>query len=215
MNHISRKWIIAALMVVCVTTIFCATLLTARKSAAHCDTLSGPVVADARLALEAGDITPVLKWVSQENENEIRSAFERTLAVRALGPEAQELADMYFFETLVRLHRAGEGAPYTGLKPAGTDLGPAVSGADLSLETGSVDDLVALIAGDVETGIRERFERAWEARQHADESVEAGREYVEAYVQFVHFVENLHVMAEGGAAHGEAGSESGASGHEE
>jgi hypothetical protein len=43
--------------------------------------------------------------------------FTKTLAVRKQSKEAKELADMYFFETLVRIHCAGEGAPYTGLKP--------------------------------------------------------------------------------------------------
>jgi hypothetical protein len=84
---------------------------------AHCDTLDGPVVQTARTALEKGDITPLLKWVRVEDEKEIKDAFEKTLAVRRKGAEAKELADMYFFETLVRIHRAGEGAPYTGLKP--------------------------------------------------------------------------------------------------
>jgi hypothetical protein len=168
-----------------------------RIAGAHCDTLDGPVVAAARVALEKGDPTSVLRWVKQEHETEIRSAFARTLAVRGKGPEAKELADMYFFETLVRVHRAGEGAPYTGLKTAGTDLGPAVEGADKSLDSGSVDELVKLVTGDVEAGIRERFTRAAAARKHADESVEAGREYVEAYVEYVHYAERVHAAAAG------------------
>lgn len=116
-----------------------------RMVGAHCDTLDGPVVMTAKSALEKGDVTPILKWVKPEHEGEIRSAFKKTMDVRIKGPEAKEFADMYFFETLVRLHRAGEGAPYDGIKPAGTDLGPAVSGADKALESGSVDDLVKLV----------------------------------------------------------------------
>src|SRR5512138_2915043 len=92
------------------------TLLWPRPAAAHCDTMGGPVIADAKVALAKGDLTPVLKWVKPENEPEVRTAFTQTLKVRAQGPEARELADRYFFETLVRIHRAGEGAPYTGLK---------------------------------------------------------------------------------------------------
>jgi hypothetical protein len=173
-----------------------------RVAGAHCDTLDGPVVGTARAALEKGDVTPVLKWVKKEHELEIRVAFARTLAVRSKGPEAKELADTYFFETLVRLHRAGEGAPYTGLKPAGTDPGPAVAGADAALEGGSVEGLVKLVTGDVAGGIRERFVRAATAQKHADESVQAGREYVEAYVEYVHYVERLHAVASEGAHHG-------------
>lgn len=101
---------------------------------AHCDTLDGPVVQTARESLEKSDITPVLKWVQVKDEKEIRAAFDKALAVRAMGPEAKELADMYFFETLVRIHRAGEGAPYTGLKP-GAAVDPAVALADKALES--------------------------------------------------------------------------------
>jgi len=93
----------------------CAWLLAQSVASAHCDTLDGPVVTEGKTALEKGDVTPVLKWVKKEYESEIRTAFEKTLVVRSKGLEASELADMYFFETLVRLHRAGEGAPYTGL----------------------------------------------------------------------------------------------------
>ena len=102
---------------------------------AHCDTLDGPVVIDARTALEKADITPVLKWVKAADEQELRAIFAKTLAVRKLDPAAKELADTYFFETLVRVHRAGEGAPYTGLKAAGTVPAPIVK-ADQSLEKG-------------------------------------------------------------------------------
>ncbi len=142
-------------------------------------------------------MTPVLKWVRENYEPEVRAAFARTLRVRAAGGEARQLADTYFFETLVRLHRAGEGAPYTGLKPAGTDLDPAVAGADTALENGSIDDLVRLIDSEVAVGIRRRFERARNARKSADNSVAAGREYVEAYVQLMHYAERLHAAARG------------------
>ena len=81
------------------------------QAAAHCDTLDGPVVADARTALAQGNVAPVLKWVRPADEKEIRTAFARTTAVRNLSPEAEILADLYFFEALVRIHRAGEGAP--------------------------------------------------------------------------------------------------------
>jgi len=156
--------------------------LTPRAAVAHCDTLDGPVVGDARAALAKGDVTPALKWVKAEDEASLRAAFAQTLAVRALSPEAKQLADTFFFETLVRLHRAGEGAPYTGLKPAGSELSAAVKGADEALASGSVDALVKLVTGDVAGGIQERFSRAQEAARHAGHTVAAGREYVEAYV---------------------------------
>ncbi len=168
---------------------------------AHCDTLDGPVVTAARAALEKGDPTPVLKWVQPQAEAEIRAAFQKTLIVRAKGPEARELADMYFFETLVRIHRAGEGAPYTGLKPAGTDPGPAVAAADQALADGNVDRVIRLVNDTTAGGIRAAYTRVAEAKQHAEESVEAGRAFVAAYVNYVHYVEGLHALAERSAIH--------------
>jgi hypothetical protein len=170
---------------------------------AHCDTLDGPVVKTARTALEKKDITPLLKWVRRSDEKEIRDAFEMTIAVRAQGGKAKELADMYFFENLVRIHRAGEGAPYTGLKP-GVAIDPAVALADKALETGSVDKLIDVLTNAMAKGIRERFHSASEKQKHADESVAAGREFVESYVTFTHYVEGMHGMIKTGPAHHDA-----------
>ena len=175
------------------------------NASAHCDTVDGPVVATARTALDKGDVTPLLKWVRPEEENEIRAAFQKTLAMRAKGSEAKEFADMYFFETLVRIHRTGEGAPYTGLKP-GEAIDPAVALADKALENGKVDKLVNVLTNAMANGIRERFQHARETQKHADDSVAAGREFVESYVVFTHYVEGLHGLIKAGAAHhGKAG----------
>ena len=105
-----------------------------------------------RSAPAEGNVNLVLIWVPKDNEAEIKRAFEKTVAVRKLNPEARELIDMYFFETLVRIHRAAEGAPYTGLKPAGRDLGPAIPAADKALETGNVDPIVKLLLEKMEHG---------------------------------------------------------------
>ena len=171
-----------------------------KKVSAHCDTLDGPVVEAARLALEKGDVTPVLKWVPKGHEQEIRDAFSQTLAVREKGTAARELADRFFFETLVRVHRAGEGAPYTGLKSAGT-VDPAVAAADKALQSAAVDGLADTISNAVREGIKKRFNAALEKKKHADDSVEAGRAYVEEYVQYVHFIESIHNLVAKGAAH--------------
>ena len=56
---------------------------------AHCDGLDGPVVAAARQALDTGNPAHVLIWVQAKDELEIRTAFERTLAVRELSPDAK------------------------------------------------------------------------------------------------------------------------------
>lgn len=177
-------------------------LLSAGTAFAHCDTAAGPVIPEAKAALEAGDATPILKWIKPDNEAEVRSAFAKAVAVRGQSPEAQELADQYFLETLIRLHRAGEGAPYTGIKDEPAK--PIVALADGALASGSADEMIQKITGHVAGAIREKFEKAREAQQHQNDSVEAGREYVEAYVTYMHYVEGIHaaVMSAGGhAAH--------------
>ena len=177
-----------------------------RTGRAHCDGLDGPVVKAAQQALETKDVAGVLVWVQEKDEAEIRHAFAQTLDVRRLSPQAQGLADRYFFETLVRVHRAGEGAPYTGLKPAGRDLGPAIPGADRALDSGDVEPLVRLLTGAVEKGVRERFAEARAARSHSASSVEAGRRYVGEYVPFLHYVERLYQSATSAAPGHEADS---------
>jgi hypothetical protein len=181
--------------------IMAALLLLPKSAAAHCDTMDGPVVSAAKLALKTGDITPALKWVSKTDEPQIRVAFERTLKIRTLNPEVREIADNYFFETLVRVHRAGEGEPYTGLKPAGTKVEPGVALADKALETGSADALIQQATTEVAHNIRQRFAQAQEASKHAGQNVEAGRSYVAAYVEFIHYVERLHQAVTGPASH--------------
>ena len=173
---------------------------TPAPASAHCDTLNGPVVQAARVALKAGDVTPVLKWVQPAMEAEVRAAFSRTVDVRAAGGAARDLADTWFFETVVRLHRAGEGEPFIGLKPAVED--PLLEQADRALETASADGLVKLVTGHVTEGLRAHYARAVEARQHADRNVVAGRAYVAAYVEYVHYLEALHNAGAGG--HGAA-----------
>lgn len=182
---------------------------TAEYAIAHCDTLDGPVVQAARVALESGDVTPVLMWVRKEDEQKIKDAYEAATLVRGKGEAARELADRYFFETLVRIHRAGEGAPYTGLKPAGPVDEP-IAVADEALETGSVEQLADRVSQAVREAIVMRFSLASEGKKHAEESVEAGRDFVEAYVDYVHFVEAVHKLLSRGGAHGQPEDE----GHE-
>lgn len=165
---------------------------------AHCDTLDGPVIAAAKQALETGNIKPVLSWVQPGDEQQMQSLFQKTMAVRKLSPEARDFADMYFYETLVRVHRAGEGAPYTGLKPAG-QVEASVALADKAVETGAANKLVKELNGAVSQGIQNRLNILNEKKKHANESVAAGRDYVAAYVEFVHYVEKLHGDAVAGA----------------
>jgi hypothetical protein len=146
----------------------------------------------AQRALETRNPAFVLIWVQVKDEHEIQTAFEQTLAVRALSPQAKELADRFFFETVVRVHRAGEGAPFTGLKPAGRDLGPAIPAADEALRSGSVDPVLRLLTGAVQERLREQFAAAMATRAFKSDDLAAGRAHVKAYVEFIHFVERLY-----------------------
>jgi hypothetical protein len=162
------------------------------RALAHCDGLDGPVVKAAQRALETGNPALVLIWVQGKDEPEIRTAFEQTLAVRELSPQAKELADRFFFETLVRVHRAGEGAPFTGLKPAGRDLGPAIPAADEAVRVGSVESVNRLLTEAIQERLREHFGEVIATKTFKSDDIAAGRAYIKAYVEFIHFVERLY-----------------------
>lgn len=164
---------------------------------AHCDTMDGPVVNAARMALEKNDVDLVLIWVKEADEPAIREAFQHDLAVRRLGAEARELADRWFFETLVRLHRAGEGAPFTGLEPAGSDNGPGIRAADRALESGDLAPLVRLMNEAVQKRLDEGFKATLAARKYSPHDVAAGRKYVESYVSFIHQAEAIWLAVTG------------------
>jgi hypothetical protein len=176
-------------------------LFTAAPLHAHCDGLDGPVVKAAQKALETRNVAFALIWVQAKDEPEIRTVFEHTLAVRGLSPRARELADRFFFETLVRVHRAGEGAPFTGLQPAGRDLGPAIPAADRAIEAGSIDAVLTLLTETMQRRIREQYQEVLEAKSFKVDDVAAGRRFVNAYVEFIHSVERLY-EASSTAAHG-------------
>jgi hypothetical protein len=133
--------------------------------------------------------------VAKRDEGEAKTAFQKTLAVRKLNPQARELADSYFFETLVRLHREAEGEPYTGLKPAGRDLGPVVPAADKALESGRIEVLLKVLAAEVETSVRKKFSEAAAKKNFKTDDLAAGREYVEAYVGLLESVERIYEAA--------------------
>ncbi|HEY0945012.1 MAG TPA: DUF6448 family protein [Opitutaceae bacterium] len=185
---------------------------------AHCDSLDGPVVKAAQRALVEGEVSHALIWVQPDDEAEIRRVFEQTLAVRKLGAEAMELADRYFFETLVRVHRAGEGEPFTGLKPAGRDLGPAIPAGDQALESGDAEPVLHLLADEMKRGAHQHFADAVKRKNFAPQDVAAGREYVRAYVTYIHYVDGVYRAASGVSAD-HPGEQSGAhedhAGHEQ
>lgn len=181
-----------------------AMLLAPMEVAAHCDSLDGPVVQAAIRSLETGDLAHVLIWVQPSDEPEIRQAFQRTLRVRDRGSDARELADRWFFETVVRIHRAGEGAPFTGLQPAGHAPAPGIAQADHAVERGSLSALETTLTERLKTELEARFETLQRLDDHDPADLDAGRAYVAAYVEFIHFVEEIHALLEhAGPAHGD------------
>lgn len=142
-----------------------------------------------------GNVNLVLIWVQKRDDAEIRNHFQKTVAVRKAGGQAKELADMYFFETLVRLHRAGEGAGYTGLKPSGK-IEPPIAAADKSLETGKLEGVAKLISERMEQGLHRNFEDMMKKKKYNPDDVATGRAFASSYVEYTHYVERLYGAGE-------------------
>lgn len=177
-------------------------ILAAPPVFAHCDWIKGPVVADARTALAKADVTPTLKWVAAADEAEIRRAFDRTMAARAGSAEARDVADQWFFETVVRVHRASEGEPFTGLQGAEYKPEAGIEMADHAVENNSIAEVEKSLTAAIRSELQQRFIAATEAKKHAQESVEAGRRFVHAYAEFIHYVDGVHRSVLGAVEHG-------------
>lgn len=169
----------------------------------HCDTLDGPVVMAAKAALKTGNVNLILPWAPKKAEGKIKKAFEKALKVRKLDKAAADLADYWFFETVVRLHREGEGAPYTGLKPAGLDWGSVVKKAERALKNGNHKEVIFFLQRTVEEDLQKRFKHAMEKKNYDKNDVAAAREYVHASLSFVLHAHGLYAFAKGEEAHGE------------
>jgi len=171
----------------------------------HCDTMDGPVVTAAKKAVETGNVNLILPWVPKKAEDELKKAFKKTLHARKEGKEAQEVADYWFFETAVRLHREGEGASYTGLKPAGLDWGPVVPRAEKAIEEGDAKEVTEFISHAVEEELQHRFQRVMATKKYDVNNVKDAREYVQANLGFVLYAHHLYATIKGGGEHGEEG----------
>lgn len=168
----------------------------------HCDSMDGPVVTAARRALDQGEVAIVLPYVPGQAEPEVAAAFEQVLPIRGIGGSVGELADRWFFETVVRLHRAGEGAPYTGLKVAGHGEGPVIAVAERAIRTGSADELVRVLTEVVADQIKTRLDRVMALNQQEHGPVAAAREYVEAMLGLQVWAHKLYLAATNGPHHG-------------
>jgi hypothetical protein len=184
-----------------------ATLLAAMKPVdvqAHCDTADGPAVKDGRKALETGNLTYALKWIPADGEAELRDVFEKALKVRPLGVEAAELADRLFLETMVRIHRMGEGVGFTGIQPVGTEIDPVVKAADEAIALGLDADLLRLVPEERRAELDERFQAALAIKDFDVDDVTAGRRYLAAYVSFFKYAEGEDHEHHGQEAHAHA-----------
>lgn len=192
--------LLAAVVVTMGVTLF----LTPKKASAHCDTYDGPTATDARKSLESGNINYSLKWIFAEGEEEIRKIFELSRKVRVLSAEAKELADLYFQESLIRVHRAGEGAPYIGMKPSGVPVDPRVAAADKSLIVGNLSPFEGVLPKEEVEALEGKFQRALELKEFDVNDLKAAREYMEAYVIFFKTAEGEeHEHGHGEHGHGE------------
>ena len=181
------------------------TSLVIRPASAHCDTADGPAVTDGQRALATGNVNIALKWVLPDGEDELRAAFERALRVRAAGGEAAALADQWFLENLVRIHRAGEGAAYDGIKPAGTAIAAQVRAADEALALGSIEPMRGLIDAERWPELEKRFDKAIALKAFDDNDLPAARRYMDAYVSFFKYAEGHDHAHHHGHAHGGGG----------
>lgn len=181
------------------------TLLAALKPAAvqaHCDTAEGPAVKDGRKALETGNINYALKWIPADGEAEMRDVFEKALKVRTLGAEAAELADRLFLETMVRIHRMGEGVGFTGIQPVGTQIDPVVKAADEAIVLGSDADLLPMVPEERRAELDKRFQAALAIKDFDVDDVAAARRYIAAYVSFFKYAEGEDHEHHGQEGHG-------------
>jgi len=167
---------------------------------AHCDSYDGPVIKDAIKALDQNNVQLVLKWIEPQQEKEISPLFDKTYRLKNGDKQVYSIVEKYFFETLVRLHRETEGAPYTGLKPAGSTT-PLVTMADNSIEKKDVEEVIKTVTTHLDEVLRERYAKVAELSKTKDNSVGQGRAYVEAYVQYTHTLEALEHILHGDISH--------------
>lgn len=193
-----------ALIITVFVVAFVAVLLMPVRAAAHCDTMDGPTAQDGLRALETGNLALALKWIAPSGEEELREVFAKARTARDLGPAAREVADRWFVENLVRIHRAGEGAAFSGVRPYGVPVDERVAAADSAVASGDLAPLDGLVPAERWPELRRRFATVLERKDYDDSDVDAGRAYIEAYVSFFKYAEgedHEHGRADAGHHH--------------
>ena len=122
--------------------------------------------------------------------------------MRTLSQQTRSLADEAFLEAAIRLHREGEGACYTGVKPAGIDYGPVIPAAEHAVETGDLVKLRAILVDEIDHALRERLvvvQKLPKSSKDPKEAkdVPAARKRVSAELDFITFAESIRQAALG------------------
>ncbi len=175
-------------------------VLSIQPVSAHCDSFDGPALIDAAKALETNNVELIKKWILAEDEAVVVPLFHKTYSLKNGDAEVYEIVKTHFYETFIRLHREMEGATFTGLKPAGTTAHITVM-SDKALETGDFSGLLTALNRHVNQQLTEKYEKAAALYRVKDRSVEEGRQYVAAYVDYTHAVEAVHDILEAGGHH--------------
>lgn len=184
------------LLLIIATSIIFSTL----PASAHCDSWDGPLIKDALKAIGIGKVAPVMKWIDEKHEQEIITLFNKTVSLKGGDKEIYAIVEKHFLETLVRLHREGEGAPFTGLKPAGS-VTPIIAMADQAVTSGEPTTLITKLDDHLNKVLKEKYDLVMEKSRRRDDSAAEGRDYVKAYVEYTHFLEAIHGILEGGGGH--------------
>lgn len=169
-------------------------------ASAHCDSYDGPVIQDATKALTTNNVKLILKWITAEQEQEIVPLFNKTYRLKSGDKEVYAIVEKHFLETLVRLHRETEGAPYTGLKAAGTTK-KIVQLTDKALNDGDVEAFLVKLNNHINKVVREKYYTVAELNKVKNNSEVQGRAFVEAYVDYTHSIEALDDILEHGGGH--------------
>jgi hypothetical protein len=197
-NYLLKKRMFKATLILSLIAIF--SFISIQPASAHCDSYDGPALVDAEKALLTNNVDLILKWIDVDMEDEVVPLFHKTYSLKNGDKEIYEIVKKHFFETFIRLHREMEGAPFTGLKPAGTTAHITVM-SDKALETGDLKNLLKVLNNHINSQLQEKYDKTKALYKVKDNSVEEGRAYVEAYVDYTHSLEAVHDILSGDVAH--------------
>jgi len=164
----------------------------------YCDSMDGPVVKAAEMALEMENINYALPYILKKYEDELKDAFERTIQVRELSGDAAELADYWFFETTVRLHLKGRKRPYTGLKASGLNEDHVLSMADKAINNENLNDLNKFLLNSIKEDVEVRFDDVISKKDYDLNDIEDARDFVDSTLNFYFYLQKLFKFMEEG-----------------